>query len=233
MKNEAPGGQSAACTDAYSWRRRLAMLLLAIASGLATQAVLMRIVGASGWTGLQLLMIGSVQATVLLAVAVFERRHSGGVRAVMGHDVAATFKRYFPWLVVSLLLCTGLDLALGYKSEPLVATHGLKASMAQRVLILTLLLTVLPLTEELLYRHFLIRLFPVEQRVWRYVAILATSALYLFAYQHQPHWTGLLLFSLIAVILAHARIRSAGLLAPLLLHSSVLALGMVRGLLLY
>ncbi|MBD8495534.1 CPBP family intramembrane glutamic endopeptidase [Pseudomonas syringae] len=233
MKNQAPGGQSAACTDAYSWRRRIAMLLLAIASGLATQAVLMTIVGASGWTGLQLLMIGSVQATVLLAVAIFERRHSGGVRAVMGHDVAATFKRCFPWLVVSLLLCTGLDFALGYKSEPLVTTHGLKASMAQRVLIFTLVLTVLPLIEELLYRHFLIRLFPVEQRVWRYAAILATSALYLFVHQHQPHWTGVLLFSLIAVILAYARIRSAGLLAPVLLHSSVLAMGMVRGLLVY
>jgi len=81
-----------------------------------------------------------------------------------------------------------------------------------------------------LYRHFLIRLFPLDHRLWQWVAILATTTLYVAMHMPFSGWTECLLIGALSVILAYARVRSAGILVPVLLHMFAGAVNLSRGL---
>ena len=219
MKYEPLSGPSETHMDTYSWRRRLLTACLAMGLFIATQLVLVSVLGAGNLNAMRLLADSGFSAAVLFLFAVFERRHSGGARALIGHDVGRTFKLCVAWTAGAYLVCSGLDIWLGYgRTESMFNSGG--ASVSQKVLFWVMALTFLPIFEELLYRHFLIRLFPLESRVWQWVAILSTSALYMFIHMPFAYWTSFLLIGTLAVILAYARVRSAGLLVPVLLHIS-------------
>lgn len=99
-------------------------------------------------------------------------------------------------------------------------------STAQIVLFLSMLLVFPPLSEELLYRHFLIRLFPSRGRSWQCVAVIITAALFVLLHGQYKNWTSFLLLGCLGVIFDVARIASGGLLAPVLLHSFAEVAGM-------
>ncbi|MDY7533584.1 type II CAAX endopeptidase family protein [Pseudomonas sp. Bout1] len=230
MEYKALSGPPAACMDTYSWRRRILMACLAIGLYLAIQLALVLIMGTGNLTRLTLLIDGGFSAVVLLTVAVIERRHSGGVRAVIGRDLSRTFKLCLPWILGVYLVCTSLDIGLGYGYE--AYTMFLRGSLpsAPRALLLSMGLLIVPIFEELLYRYFLIRLFPLDNRLWRWVAILATTAVYMAIHMPFSGWIECLMIGTLSVIFAYARVRSAGILVPVLLHIFAGVLNLSRGL---
>ncbi|WP_294734279.1 CPBP family intramembrane glutamic endopeptidase [uncultured Pseudomonas sp.] len=230
MKYEALSGPSAACMDTYSWRRRILMACLAIGLYLAIQLALVLVVGTGNLTRLTQLIDGGFSAMVLLMLAVIERRHSGGFRAVIGRDLSRTFKLCLPWILGVYLVCTSLDIGLGYGYEAYTMAFRGSLPTAQKVLLLSMGLLIIPIFEELLYRHFLIRLFPLDHRLWQWVAILATTTLYMAMHMPFSGWTECLLIGTLSVILAYARVRSAGILVPVLLHMFAGVVNLSRGL---
>ncbi|MCK6189126.1 type II CAAX endopeptidase family protein [Pseudomonas sp. EYE_354] len=222
MKDTALSGLSTADMDTYSWRRRLLMACLAILLYFAVQLVLIFAVGKAS----TLWMSISASLVVLLIFAWVERRHSGGVRALVGHDLGNTLKHCAPWVLGAYLVSTGLDVGFGYWQEPtpLAGTQ----SMTKKLLLFAMTLVIISTLEELLYRHFLIRLFPLGHRRWRYVAILFTTALYMLMHMPYAHWTNFLLVGTLSIILGYARVRSAGLLVPVLLHIFAGVLSLLR-----
>ncbi|MBN2977099.1 CPBP family intramembrane glutamic endopeptidase [Pseudomonas lactucae] len=216
--------------DTYNWRRRLLMACLAIGLFIAIQIPVMLIVGKGNLTKPMVLIDAGVCVVVLLILAVFERRHSGGVRAVIGSDLNRTFKLCAPWILGVYLVCTSLDIGLGYGYESYRMTSRDSHPAAQRALIFAMVVMIISIIEELQYRHFLIRLFPLDHRIWRWVAILATTALYTALHMPFSSWIGCLMIGSLSIILGYARVRSAGLLVPVLLHIFTVVVNFSRGL---
>ncbi|MGY4495454.1 hypothetical protein ACVW0A_005710 [Pseudomonas sp. TE3610] len=71
--------------DKYRFWSRLAMAILAVALSLGLQLVLIFLVGTQGMHGLWMLVGHGLAAAGLLALATFQMRNAGGLRALVGH----------------------------------------------------------------------------------------------------------------------------------------------------
>lgn len=81
------------------------------------------------------------------------------------------------------------------------------------------LLVLPPIAEELFFRHYLLRLFPYENsQLWKWIAIIVTSAIFAGLHLQYGNWTSVALIFLSGCVFAVTRIVSGGLLVPMLLH---------------
>ncbi len=77
-----------------------------------------------------------------------------------------------------------------------------------------------PITEELFFRHYMLRLFPYENsRAWTWIAIIVTSAIFAGMHIQYGNWITVVLIFACGGVFAVARVVSGGLLVPVLLHS--------------
>lgn len=210
----------------YSLIRRLAIGVLAMVVYLAVTQAVFFAVGKERWGTLWNLSTHGLSALALLLVAMVQFRKEGGLRALIGHDLAPTFKIGLALMVTAYLVCTALDVGLGYGREPFMVQFLAGMTAVEKVLCLIMLVTLPPLNEELLYRHFLIRMFPLNKRFGRWVGVLITSLLFMMVHGQYNHWPTVLLIGTLGIILAIARVRTGGLLIPVLLHSSAEVIGM-------
>lgn len=203
------------------------MGITALFLALALPAWIFTVVGKEEWTSLWLMVAHGATAVALLLLAALQLRGSGGLRALLGHDLWRTYKICLPIVVVIYAVCTSLDVGLGYGRETFMVTFLAGLTALERVLCLVMLLALPPISEELLYRHFLMRLFPLNSRFWQWVAILSTSSLFMLMHSQYTHWPSFALIGALAVLFAYARLRTGGILVPVLLHSFAEICGML------
>lgn len=211
----------------YSWWRRSLIGITALFLALTIQTWIFMVVGKDEWNSLWLMLAHGGMAVALLLLAAVQLRSSGGLLMLLGHDIGRACKIYLPIVIVIYVVCTSLDVGLGYGRETFMVSFLGGLSALEKLLCLVMLLALPPLSEELLYRHFLMRLFPLNSRFWQWVAILSTSVLFMLMHSQYTHWPSFALIGALAVLFAFARVRTGGILVPVILHSFAEVCGML------
>lgn len=219
-------GQSAAFMDAYHVWRRMGIAMLAVILFYGAQISLFFVAGQDRWNTLWMLCSIGLTAAALLLLAAFQLRRCGGLRALIGHDVKRALKIYIPVILVIYLVCTGMDWGLGFGREDFMVKFFEGLSDAQKILCVLMLVVFPPISEELLFRHFLMRLFPLDRREWQWIAVLFTSALFMFVHLQYEHWPTLLLIGSLGLAMAIARIQTGGILVPVIMHGCAEVIGL-------
>lgn len=227
MNNAISPGYPAIDQARYSWWRRCLMGITAIFLALAIPTWIFTVVGKEEWNSLWLMLAHGATAVALLFLAAVQLRGSGGLRAFLGRDLGRTYKICLPIVIVIYVVCTSLDVGLGFGRETFMVSFLGGLTALEKVVCLVMLLALPPISEELLYRHFLMRLFPLNSRLWQWVAILCTSSLFMLMHSQYTHWPSFALIGSLAVLFAYARMRTGGILVPILLHSFAEVCGML------
>ncbi|MFL1555916.1 MULTISPECIES: CPBP family intramembrane glutamic endopeptidase [unclassified Pseudomonas] len=144
------------------------------------------------------------------------------------HDLAATFygdhirkplRLGAIALVAAYALCGLAVSALGLPREAFMAQMYSGLTQWQTLIKLASLIILPPIAEELMMRHYLLRLFPYERSVaWKWIAVIVTSALFASLHTQYASSTTMTLIFVLGCLFAWARIASGGLLVPILLH---------------
>jgi len=124
-------------------------------------------------------------------------------------------------MVATYTLCALLMHLLQIPRESFMVHFYDGLGPAQIALLCLTLVLFPPVTEELLFRHYVMRVFPLDSgRFWQCTAIVVSTLV--FAALHNQYDNLITLVTLVAVglILAIARIASGGLLVPVLLHAA-------------
>lgn len=133
-------------------------------------------------------------------------------------------------LAVSLLyiVAYGIALWLGQAREAtMVSLYDLKTP-AQNVVMITSLLVLPPIVEELAFRHFLLSVLPFKiNRTIAVIAVIATAALFSLQHWHYDYLTTYLLLFALGIVFSLARIRSNGVVLPIVLHSYAIAFALI------
>ncbi|MGE8067073.1 CPBP family intramembrane glutamic endopeptidase [Pseudomonas sp. NPDC089569] len=219
MKFENIPTTKATRTESYRWARRLGMAALAVSIFYTLQIVTFLTVGKENWNSLWIVGSHGITGVALLLLALVQFRNEGGITALIGHNIGRALCIGVPFIVVAYSVTTFLDVALGFGREPFMEKLLFKFSIPQIILFYSMLVVLPPLSEELLYRHFLIRLFPLTKRSWQWVAVVTTASLFTLTHGQYKNWTSFLLLGCMGVLFGAARIATGGLAAPFLLHS--------------
>lgn len=123
-------------------------------------------------------------------------------------------------------LCGLAVIVMNQPREAFMADLFSGLTQGQTLIKLAALIILPPIAEELMMRHYLLRLFPYERSVvWKWVAIIVTSALFTSLHTQYGSSITLALIFVIGCLFAWARIASGGLLVPILLHMLAEVLG--------
>lgn len=217
MKYENIPANSHVAVDTYSlkrWGMAAVAFLLSIAVLVGVQFAF----GLENKNRLVLMLAHGLAAGALLLLAHLQFWKHGGVRSLIGQNIKATLKIGVPLVVFVYVLELVLVSVLGYGREPFMVTLYDGLTPGGVVLFLAMLIVFPPLGEELLYRHFLIRLFPLHRRLYQCLAVVLTAVLFMLLHQQYKYWTTFVLIAVLALIFGAARIASGGLAAPVVLH---------------
>jgi len=218
--------------EPYNWVGRWGIAALALFIFYALQIAIVLTVGQENWNSLWMVGAHGITGAALLLLALIQLRNGGGIRALLGHNTGRVLRLGVPLIVVAYVVTTFLDVTLGFGREPFMENLLSKFSTAQIILFLSMLVVLPPLSEELLYRHFLIRLFPITSRPWQWFAVIAMAALFTLTHGQYKNWPSFLLLGCLGAIFGAARIATGGLTAPVLLHSFAEVAGMTSDLVL-
>ena len=217
-------------TESYKWARRWGIAALAVTIFYALQIGAVLTVGKENWNSLWMVGAHGITGAALLLLALIQFRSEGGIRALLGHNIWQALRIGVPLIVVAYVVTTFLDVTLEFGREPFMAKLLSQFSTAQIILFFSMLVVLPPLSEELLYRHFLIRLFPNTKRYWQLIAVVAMAALFTVTHAQYQNWPSFLLLGCLGALLGAARITTGGLAAPVLLHSFAEVAGMTSDL---
>ena len=159
-----------------------------------------------------------IAALLLLALFAWQYRTDAG-RQLRG-DSIKFLKVGALAIIASYLLCGVAIFVLGQPQEAFMAQLLTGLTGWQGAIKIASLILFPPIAEELFFRHYLLRLFPYENSpAWKWIAIIATSAIFAGIHIQYGNWTTVVLIFACGCIFAIARIASGGLLVPILLHS--------------
>lgn len=219
-------------SEPYKWAGRWGMAALAVLIFYSLQIATVVTVGQENWNSLWMVGAHGITGVALVLLALIQFRNCGGIRAILGHNAGPALLVGVPLILVAYAVTTVLDVTLGFGREPFMENLLSTFSTTQIILFISMLIVLPPLSEELLYRHFLIRLFPATNRSWRWVAVIAVAAVFTLTHGQYKNWPSFLLLGCLGVIFGVARIATGGLVAPVLLHSFAEVAGMTSDLLL-
>lgn len=226
MQHEATILNSPADDGRYHFMRRLLIAVIAILTSASGGLVIYSFVGREHWSQLWNMASHGLVASVLLILAVAQVRSISGIRALVGREVGRNLLLFVPLVLLVYLVCESLGIALGFPREDFMVNLFSGMSLPEQILCTLLIVTLPPISEELLYRHFLIRLFPLNHRIWKWVAVIVTAGIFTLVHSQYSNWTTFLLLASLGVLLALARIRTGGLAVPILMHSSAGVFGL-------
>ncbi|WP_017904139.1 CPBP family intramembrane glutamic endopeptidase [Pseudomonas asplenii] len=226
MKYEDVREPALANPDRYRFWPRVGMAILAMLVFLGTQIGVILASGQSQVSSLEMLSMHAATAVLLSLLAWLQFKSAGGLRALAGHDLKKGLKTFFPMLLLAYLTLSILDIGLGLGREDFMIGFFQGLTPLQVMACLVMLVLFPPISEELLFRHFLMRLFPLNRRFWQAVAVAVSSGIFVAMHTQYEHWPTLVLIGALGVILSVARIQSGGLLLPLVLHSLAEVVGM-------
>ncbi|WP_252088575.1 CPBP family intramembrane glutamic endopeptidase [Pseudomonas sp. MWU13-3659] len=209
----------------YHLFKRIGLLLLAIALyvlGNMLAGVQAALQSATFTLDNQTLMLGIGYAGIaLLLLFCLQNRKQGIVRTFAGHSFRRPLLNGVLAIVAAYALCIASMKAFDIPEEPFMVTFFDGLDKRQIILLSLSVALFPPLTEELLFRHFLIRLLPWERgQLLKYTAILGSALLFAAIHSQYQNLITLVLMFAVGVILAVTRIASGGLLVPMLVHAS-------------
>ncbi|MDR6957656.1 membrane protease YdiL (CAAX protease family) [Pseudomonas brassicacearum] len=201
----------------YRFFRRLGMFALATLVFFLGAIPAVLLIPAESYLSLAATM-GSV-ALILLALFVWQYRADSRAQ-LRGHSISKPLRMGALGIIGSYALCGIAIAALGLPQEAFMAEFLAGLTGWQLAIKVASLIVLPPIAEELFFRHYLLRLFPYENSpAWKWIAIIATSAVFAGIHIQYGNWTTVVLIFACGCIFAIARIASGGLLVPILLHS--------------
>lgn len=208
-------------------RRQWVSALLALWIYFGSQLAVVTLAGPRDWNALWL-VVGLAWAGMmlgLLSVLVLDTGQS--VTVLRGDRLALVIP--VGMAALSFLHGTSMLWDMWMMGTPSPGPGILLASVPEsKLLLFVLMLLAFPaIAQELLYRHFLLALFPLERAVGCWSGILITSVLFAW-----PQWNGMSGswdWSVVALglVLGVARVYSGGIVAPVLLNSYAISLGLL------
>ncbi|MBI6853140.1 CPBP family intramembrane metalloprotease [Pseudomonas cichorii] len=198
--------------------------VLAVLIFYGAQLAIVDVAGPDAWNALWMMGGLGIAGVMLLLLALLQVPKGRGVGSLKGQELWQVVPVGAVLITLAYVIAALWDVALGGISDPGQSNilHDLPSS---GWLLFVLMLLIFPaLAEELLYRHFLFRLFPLARRSARVAAVLVTSALFMWAHGDYPEGASFALMGCLGIILGTVRSVSGGLLAPLLLHSYAVGL---------
>lgn len=117
---------------------------------------------------------------------------------------------------------------LGQPREPYMVSLYQSQTSGQIVLLIFSLLLLVPIVEELAFRHFLLSTLPFNSNnVWiSWTALFATALVFVSAHSY-IYMTSKILIFFLGLIFGIVRVFTGGLLLPILLHTYAIMLGLV------
>ncbi|MBA1200339.1 CPBP family intramembrane metalloprotease [Pseudomonas capeferrum] len=216
-----------AAEPGYRFHKRFGMLALAIGSCLGITLGLFLLAPPSQLTSLYSIGLMGYWALALCVLLCVQYRKTGVTRAILG----TRFRR--PFLlglgcIIATYVCGSVSMVLlDLPREPFMVTFYDDLDRGQIALLIAFLILFPPITEELLYRHFLLRLFPYQRsEFWAWTAVLATTVIFTLSHYQYENFVTLATIFIVGAVLAVARVRSGGLLVPVLLHAAAEVAGL-------
>ncbi|WP_446432447.1 CPBP family intramembrane glutamic endopeptidase [Pseudomonas sp. 1152_12] len=167
-----------------------------------------------------LMFVTSLGVIGLLLCGLFVVQHRHNLAATFyGHHIRKTLRLGVIALIAAYALFGLLATALGLPREAFMAELYSGLTQWQTLIKLASLIILPPIAEELMMRHYLLRLFPYERSVaWKWTAVIVSSALFASLHTQYGSWNTLVLIFVLGCLFAWARIASGGLLVPIVLH---------------
>ncbi|MBM5458655.1 CPBP family intramembrane metalloprotease [Pseudomonas sp. P66] len=209
----------------HFWRRVLIAITAAsvfVFGGLAVFSL----VGREHWSSLWNMGSHGLIALALVLLVVVQARSVSAIRALVGNDVVRSLAVFVPLVLLAYLVCVGLEVGLGFPREDYMVNLFSGMSLPEQMLCIVMIIVFPPISEELFFRHFLLRVFPLNHRVWKWVAVAVTAGLFMMIHSQYSNWPTLVLMGALGVLFALARIRTGGLAVPILMHSSAAVFGL-------
>lgn len=219
MKVEILEGQHTFHPDEYRAWPRIGMALLAILLFFGVQVFTVLWVGKEDMGTLWIPGLHAVAAIPLIALATLQCRQGGTMRTLAGTNIVSSLKIFLPIVLCLYIACNGLNLALGIPRESFMIHLFDGLSVWQSVFMVLGVMVFPPVTEELIYRHFLFRMFPVHKVAGAWAAVLFTATAFSWNHSQYTHWTTTLLLAALGITLTIARLKTGGILVPVLMHS--------------
>ncbi|MDD1509312.1 CPBP family intramembrane glutamic endopeptidase [Pseudomonas sp. CNPSo 3701] len=209
---------------------RWCLAIVAVFIFIELQMLTITLVGPDNWNPLWMLAAQGLAGAALLLLAMLEYHGRGGIRALMGNNTRKALHMALPLVAAVFIVTTLVDAVMGGQAQPFIAPMLSSLSVGQKVVFFAMLLTIPALSDELLYRHFLIRLFPMNSRSWQWVAVMVTTVVFVIANGDYHSRSSFVLMACLGAILGVVRICSGGLAAPILLHGLAMAAGLASSL---
>lgn len=211
--------------------KRIALALLAVLLYGVAQIVGAFLFGKDMDFVLSLFGAHLVACAVIGGLYLFLRRNARAGHAFRGAD----FSGKALWLglssvVVVYLLAYNYAALVNQPPEPFMLQFmGLlgAGSLADRVLLVGMVIVLAPLGEELAFRHFLLNLFPFKKPLWRLAAIVVTALAFASIHLQYTFKSTVVLLFVLALMLAYARVKTGGLLVPMAMHACASTLALV------
>lgn len=174
-----------------------------------------------------LMFVTTLGVVAVLLSGLFVVQHRRDLAATFyGHHIRRTLRLGAAGLIAAYALCGMAVSALGLPREAFMADMYSGLTQWQTLIKLASLIILPPIAEELMMRHYLLRLFPYERSVaWKWTAVIVTSALFASLHTQYGSWTTLVLIFVVGCLFAWVRIASGGLWVPILLHMMAEVLG--------
>lgn len=216
----------------YHLFKRLGMLLLAVALYVAGNFIVLlqggALRGVTQFNNQQLLNGIAYAGFALLLLFYLQNRKHGFTRAFAGHTLRRPLRNGLLATTAVYVLCAVVMEVFDIPEESFMLSFFDGLDGSQVVLLCLSVVLFPPLAEELLFRHFLMRLLPWERSaVWKWLSVVVSTLL--FAAIHIQYEQTITLVALLAVggVLALARIASGGLLVPVLIHAAAEVLALI------
>ncbi|MGG5288914.1 CPBP family intramembrane glutamic endopeptidase [Pseudomonas shirazensis] len=211
----------APASSRYNVFKRLGMLALALIIYLAASVLVVLPDPSAPLTSQKLINSVGYAAIGLLVLLCLQYRKQGLRQVILGQHWRRPLLFGLIAMVGVYTLCALLMYLLQIPRESFMV-HFYDGLSPARIALLCLTLVLFPpVAEELLFRHYVMRVFPLDRgRFWQWTAIVVSTLV--FAALHNQYDNLITLITLVAVglILAIARVASGGLLVPVLLHAA-------------
>ncbi|MDR6711232.1 membrane protease YdiL (CAAX protease family) [Pseudomonas hunanensis] len=205
----------------YNVFKRLGMLALAIVIYVAASLIVVLPDPSAPLTSQRLINTMGYAGIGLLVLLYLQHRKQGLAEVTLGTHL----RRPLLYGLVAMVATYALGGVLMYLFEiprESFMVHFYDGLGPTQIALLSVTLVLFPpVAEELLFRHYLMRVFPLHKgRFWQWTAIVVSTLVFVGLHSQYDNYITLVTLLLVGLILGIARVASGGLLVPVLLHAS-------------
>lgn len=164
----------------------------------------------------------------LIALLYLQHRKQSLREVVMGQQFLRPYLYGLGAIVIIYGLCAAWMYLLNVPRESFMVHFFDDLAPGQIALLCATLILFPPVAEELLFRHYLMRLFPLDRGPgWQWAAIVVSTLLFTASHiQYDNYVTGFTLLTA-SLVFGISRVLSGGLIVPVLLHASTEVIALI------